>query len=45
MKTRRVEKYLRTYGTSTARPLVASSLEGIKQAVVIPILAERSSAV
>lgn len=43
MKTRRVERYLRTYGISTARPLVASSLEGITHAVVIPTLAERSS--
>jgi len=43
MNTRRVEKYLLRYGTSTARPIVAASLEGIKQAVVIPTLAERSS--
>jgi hypothetical protein len=42
MNTRRVEKYLLRYGTSTARPIVAASLEGIKQAVVIPILAERA---
>ena len=42
MNTRRVEKYLLRYGTSTARPLVAASLAGITQAVVIPILAERS---
>jgi glycosyltransferase involved in cell wall biosynthesis len=43
MKTLRTEKYLRTYGISASRPLVASSLDGIKQAVVIPALAERSS--
>ncbi len=43
MKTCRAEKYLRTYGISTARPIVAASLEGAKQAVVIPTLAERSS--
>jgi glycosyltransferase involved in cell wall biosynthesis len=43
MKTLRTEKYLRTYGISPSRPLVSSSLEGIKQAVVIPALAERSS--
>ena len=43
MKTPRVEKYLRTHGITTPRPLVASSLEGISQAVVIPSLAERSS--
>ena len=43
MNTHRVEKYLLRYGTSTARPIVASSLEGIKQTVVIPTLAERSS--
>jgi hypothetical protein len=43
MKMRRLERYLETYGVSTVRPLVASSLEGIKQAVVIPSLAERSS--
>ena len=41
MNTRRVEKYLLRYGTSAARPIVATSLEGIKQVVVIPILAER----
>lgn len=43
MNTRRVEKYLLRYGTSGARPIVATSLEGIKQVVVIPALAERSS--
>jgi glycosyltransferase involved in cell wall biosynthesis len=43
MKAHRAEKYLQDYGVSTARPIVASSFEGITQAVVIPILAERSS--
>jgi hypothetical protein len=42
MKAQTAEKYLRTYGPSTARTLVVSSTEGINQAVVIPILAERS---
>ncbi len=41
MNTRRVEKYLLRYGTSAARPIVATSLGGIKQVVVIPVLAER----
>lgn len=39
----RTEKYLRSYAVTPARPLVASSVEGIEQAVVIPALAERSS--
>jgi hypothetical protein len=43
MKAQTAEKYLRTYGPSTTRTLVASSTEAINQAVVIPILAERSS--
>jgi hypothetical protein len=43
MKAQAAEKYLRTYGPSTARTLVSFSTEGIDQAVVIPILAERSS--
>jgi hypothetical protein len=43
MKKLGTEKYLRTYGISSARPLVASSLEGIDHAVVIPALAEKSS--
>ena len=42
MKAQIAEKYLRTYGPSTTRTLVASSTEGINQAVVIPILAEQS---
>ncbi|MHB8769727.1 MAG: glycosyltransferase [Syntrophales bacterium] len=43
MRTRRVEQYLARYGVQQVRPLVAGSLEGIEQAVVIPALAERSS--
>ncbi len=39
----RTEKYLRNYAVTPARPLVASSEEGIEQAVVIPTLAEKSS--
>jgi glycosyltransferase involved in cell wall biosynthesis len=42
MKAQTAEKYLRTYGPSTTRTLVTSSTDGINQAVVIPILAERS---
>ncbi len=40
---RKTEKYLRTYAAVPARPLVASSLKDIEQAVVIPALAESSS--
>ncbi|MCL5808799.1 MAG: glycosyltransferase family 2 protein [Deltaproteobacteria bacterium] len=43
MNVRGREKYLRTYGISPQRPLVAASVEGIEQAVVIPALAERDS--
>jgi len=43
MNVRRREKYLRTYGIFPQRPLVAASVEGIEQAVVIPALAERDS--
>lgn len=43
MKTHRLEKYLRVYGFPKVRPLVASSLERVKQTIVIPVLAERSS--
>ncbi len=39
----RTEKYLRSYVVAPLRPLVASSLEGIETAVVIPSLAEYSS--
>ena len=43
MNLRRCEKYLRNYGIFPQRPLVAGSVEGIEQAVVIPALAERDS--
>jgi hypothetical protein len=43
MKTPEIEKYLRTYGASPRRSLIASSVEGIELAIVIPALAERSS--
>ena len=43
MNVRRREKYLQTYGIFPQRPLVAESVEGIEQAVVIPALAERDS--
>jgi hypothetical protein len=43
MNIQRREKYLRTYGIFPQRPLVAESVEGIEQAVVIPALAERDS--
>ena len=43
MNVRRREKYLRTYGIFPQRPLVAGSVEGVEQAVVIPVLAERDS--
>ncbi|MBA4421555.1 MAG: hypothetical protein C0390_00485 [Syntrophus sp. (in: bacteria)] len=43
MNAQRREKYLRTYGIFPQRPLVAASVEGIEQAVVIPALAERDS--
>ena len=43
MNVRRREKYLRNYGIFPQRPLVAGSVEGIGQAVVIPALAERDS--
>ncbi len=39
----RTEKYLRTYAAAPARPLVAASIEGVEQAVVIPALAESAS--
>ncbi|MHB8908743.1 MAG: glycosyltransferase family 2 protein [Syntrophales bacterium] len=39
----RTEKYLRSYAASPKRPLVASSLDGIEKAVIIPALAEHSS--
>ncbi len=39
----RTEKYLRRYAVVPARTLVASSIGGIEQAVVIPALAERAS--
>ena len=43
MNVRGREKYLRNYGIFPQRPLVAASVEGIEQAVVIPALAERDS--
>jgi hypothetical protein len=43
MKIRECEKYLRTCRIFQMRPLVAASVEGIQQAVVIPALAERDS--
>lgn len=39
----KIEKYLQSYAVTPARPLVASSVGGIEQAVVIPALAESSS--
>jgi hypothetical protein len=43
MNCRKREKYLQNYGIFPQRPLVAGSVEGIEQAVVIPALAERDS--
>ncbi len=43
MNSRKREKYLQCYGIFPQRPLVAGSVEGIEQAVVIPALAERDS--
>jgi hypothetical protein len=43
MKIRGREKYLRTCKNFQVRPLVATSVEGIEQTVVIPALAERDS--
>ncbi|MDP1989387.1 MAG: glycosyltransferase family A protein, partial [Syntrophales bacterium] len=43
MNVQRREKYLQNYGIFPQRPLVAGSVEGIEQAVVIPALAERDS--
>jgi glycosyltransferase involved in cell wall biosynthesis len=39
----RTDKYLRSYAIAPTRPLVASSVKDIEQAVVIPALAEKSS--
>jgi glycosyltransferase involved in cell wall biosynthesis len=39
----KIEKYLRRYAVTPTRPIVASSLDGIEHAVVIPALAEKSS--
>jgi hypothetical protein len=43
MKISKREKYLRTCENFQVRPLVATSVEGIEQTVVIPALAERDS--
>ncbi len=43
MTRREIEKYLGRYGARPVRPLIASSLAGVEQAVVIPALAERKS--
>jgi len=43
MKIREREKYLRSCRAFQARPLVAASVEGVEQAVVIPALAEGDS--
>jgi len=43
MSMQRREKYLRTYGMTLQRPLVARTVEEVRQAVVIPALAERDS--
>ena len=43
MNVPRRDKYLRTYGSAPQRCLVAGSVEGAEQAVVIPALAERDS--
>jgi hypothetical protein len=40
---RDIEKYLKKYAVSPMRPLLAASVTGVDQAVVIPALAESSS--
>jgi hypothetical protein len=43
MKDHKIGQYIRRYGVAQGRTLIASSLEGIDQAVVIPALAEKNS--
>jgi hypothetical protein len=43
MKHKEREKYLRSCIAFQARPLIAASIEGVEQAVVIPALAEKDS--
>jgi hypothetical protein len=43
MRDRKIGQYLLRYGIAQGRALVASSLEGIDQTVVIPSLAEKNS--
>lgn len=43
MTRREIDRYLGRYGVKPIRPLIASSLAGVEQAVVIPALAERRS--
>ena len=40
---RNIDKYLKKYAASPMRPLLAASVAGVEQAVVIPALAESSS--
>jgi hypothetical protein len=39
----RAQKYLYNYGASPVRPLLAASVDGVEEVVVIPVLAESSS--
>jgi hypothetical protein len=43
MKHKEREKYLRSCIAFQARPLIAASIDGVEQAVVIPALAEKDS--